>query len=397
MWIYVIYIVVTIIITSLLAFKAYIKFNYPFWSIMPIHHSYNIFYKFYKPGIINSEPPDKDKWCNLINIKTVNYQHISPKDIKSFTEFIKANYKSNNSILYKPQDHNILSYFNSHNASCYLSYYYEKTASFVATKEMTNDIIGVIASYPLYISINRLLIDVYYIDFLCVDKGQKGLDGERELIPHLIQTHIYHGRRKNKNIQIYLFKRENNITIPTTSLVTYRTYNFSMKLWSKDIIIPATHQLIEINSKNFFNIRSILQNTLTNYFSCIIIPSFSNILELVSSKNILIFTFNYLEDILAVYIFRETNIIQHGGKTIECVATINNCEDDLSFILGFKSAIIKLRKIYENIIIEDISHTTAIIINILLKHKPSRINTETYFLYNFIQPSFDPKQCIIIH
>ena len=62
-------------------------------------------------------------------------------------------------------------------------------------------------SRKIELTIQNQKLDCFYVDYLCVhpDKRKQGI------APQLIQTHHYFQRRRNPNIYISLFKRENSI------------------------------------------------------------------------------------------------------------------------------------------------------------------------------------------
>ena len=50
---------------------AYIKVTFKFWAYQPVFHVYNLYYWLFPPGIIEHHPPEKNKFVNLTNIKTI--------------------------------------------------------------------------------------------------------------------------------------------------------------------------------------------------------------------------------------------------------------------------------------------------------------------------------------
>ena len=49
----------------------YIRIKYPFWALQPVFHFYDIYYWFINIGIIRHELPEKNRYVNLKNIKTI--------------------------------------------------------------------------------------------------------------------------------------------------------------------------------------------------------------------------------------------------------------------------------------------------------------------------------------
>ena len=68
-----------------------------------------------------------------------------------------------------------------------------------------------VTSRPIYLHFNSKdkskSLNVYYIDYLCVDLDHRN----KNIVPELLQTHEYKQRRLNKNVNVCLFKREGHI------------------------------------------------------------------------------------------------------------------------------------------------------------------------------------------
>jgi hypothetical protein len=121
---------------------------------------------------------------------------------------------------------------------------------------ISNDkLIAVITGRPLHITFfntnksNKIKgeLDVYYIDYLCVDK----LHRKKNIAPQLIQTHEYNQSHLNRNICVSLFKREEELTgiIPLT---VYKTYCFNMRNWFKPQDLSAKIQLLNGDKQNIY-------------------------------------------------------------------------------------------------------------------------------------------------
>jgi hypothetical protein len=60
----------------LLMIAAYIKIKYRFWTLQPVYHVYDFHYFFYRYGIIMNELPEKNKYCNFYQIKTLEFSKV---------------------------------------------------------------------------------------------------------------------------------------------------------------------------------------------------------------------------------------------------------------------------------------------------------------------------------
>jgi hypothetical protein len=263
-----------------------------------------------------------------------------------------------------------------------------------------NKIIGVMTSRPLHVKINSIKdfsFDVYYVDYLCVNKDWR----KKNIAPQLIQTHEYNQSYNNKKICVSLFKREEELTgiIPLT---IYKTYCFPLK---NDLIhyneLDARIKLLTGDKLNIYYLYNFI-NEMEKKFDITIYSEISNIVELIESKNIFIKMLVIGGNIEAVYIFRKTcTYIENEKEILSCICSINgNILKNEEFIKGFKMSlwsIIKDNKNFKYVTIEDISENTCIINNICIKTYPIAISPMAYFFYNFAYNSFKSGKCVIIN
>lgn len=374
-----------------LIYSAYIKFSYPFWSRLHMHHSYNILQNFYREGIISTDPIEKSKWTNELNIEIIRYDRVN-NDLKDqIVEFLDTNTTTNKNVLYKPTNKSIFSRYNAHNSYCFIGIYYENNRS-MKNLGIKNDIVGVIMSRPLLVKMNNKHFTTYAVDDLIIRKDQhKNIN---TIGPELIHTIIF----KQQQLQLYrtcLFKREGRLNIPTKTLISYKSYFFSMESWNKNKTLSAVYQVVLLIPKNISILRHVIKDAELK-FRCTILPVWSNIHELVSGKGLMVYTLGSNHNILAIYVFRDPNTTQSGGKTIECIASINFCENNELFIFGFHDALLDMRKVYTNILLHSISHNPTIIDAVMAKHRPDDTTDNHLFLYNYIQPTLSNRDCFII-
>lgn len=383
---------------------AHICSKHRFWIIQPVFHIYDISYFIRPPGIIQHCLPSKNKYTNFQNIDTFVFSKLKPHHENRLCNFIRTNYLQNKDNVFEPKLNNILPYFIGHNSFSFLSFYFQpinlvekKTNRIITDKE----IIGTITSRPLHIIFyndrqnknKRVDIDIYYVDYLCVHPTHR----KKGIAPQLIQTHHYNQRHLNQNITISLFKREDELT-GIVPLCVYSTYGFSVEHWTKPPDLASNYKIIEINPHNYHTFHGFLMLNTTQFDICIY-PYVSNILELLKSKNIFIYSVLSDDEIICCYFYRKTCVqIQKNLEVLSCFASIQNCEDDI-FVQGFKIAFWKIA--FEHhfgfAAIENISHNHVIIDNIQEKTNPTIISPTAYFFYNFAHPSFSPKKTFIVN
>ena len=396
------------IIVIIVIFFLYVRLKYKFWALQPVFHFYDVYYWFINVGVIRKELPEKNKYVNLKNIVTKEFEKIDELTKKQIVTLIRLNYLRNGENVFNPKKENIDSYFIGHNAKTFWSYFSEKeilidnkTGKIIEE----NKIIGVMTSRPLHVKINNSKsssFDVYYVDYLCVNKDWR----KKNIAPQLIQTHEYNQSYNNKNICVSLFKREEELTgiIPLT---IYKTYCFSVK---NNLIqyneLDVRIKLLtgdKLNIYYLYNfINEIIKNEMKKKMDIIIYPEISNIVELIESKNLFIKMLVIDGNIVSVYMFRKTcTYIENEKEILSCIGSINgNILTNEEFIKGFKMSlwsIIKDNKNFKYVTIEDISDNTCIINNICIKTYPIAISPMAYFFYNFAYNSFKSGKCVIIN
>ena len=380
----------------------FIRLKYGFWVLQPVFHIYDLKYYLNAPGIIDDSLPLKNKYTNFKSIDTIVFSEISSIQKIRFTNLIKTNYLQNNDNIFSPKNENIFPYFTGHNDKSFVSFYYEdnhmidfKKGTMVDVRE----IVGAITSRPLNVVINNDKYNkdskfrVYYVDYLCVEK----LHRKKGIAPQIIQTHYYNQRYVNKNIIVSLFKREDELTgiIP---LCAYTTYGFPVDKWIKPPDLSGEYKLLEINSQNFRFLYDFIKLN-NNKFDIIIIPDVTNILELIKTKNIFIYAILCDDEIICCYFYRKSCVqIEKGLEVLSCFASICECEENI-FIQGFKISFWKIsaENLFGFAAIENISHNSIIINNIILKTNPIIKSPTAYFFYNFAYPTFKFDKCLIIN
>jgi hypothetical protein len=398
---YFIFIIIIIILLLLLLFsKIYIKLKFGFWSIQPVFHIYDFQYFLFPKGIIMHSLPNKNKYTNFKNIETILFSKISTWQKTKFIQFIKINYLQNKGNIFKPEEKTILPYFEGHNDICfYTCYTIDENIVDVKTNDVTVDkkITSVITGRPLHVIINNgnknAKFDVYYVDYLCVDKKSR----KKGIAPEMIQTHEYNQRHLNKSISVSLFKREGELT-GIVPLTVYSSYGFHVNKWTKPKDLPGMYAVIQISSENIHFLHDFLQQN-SKLFDIYIIPEVANILSLINSGIFFIYVILLEGAVTSCYFFKKTSVfIDYDLEVLTCFASINIGDKD-TFIHGYKSIFWKIAE-KNNIgyaAIENISHNNIIINNIIIKTHPDVISPTAYFFYNFAYPTFKSEKTLIIN
>ena len=422
---------VLFIFLLVIIFFLYIRLKYKFWSIQPVFHFYDFHYWFRNVGIIRHELPEKNKYTNFKNIETIPFDKLldikknaNNTKISDFVHLIRNYYLNNKTNKYNPSKDNITPDFHGHNSDSYWSFYWEpilllnsKTNTTIEDKKL----ISVVTSRPLHVQIitknnsNGVGIDIhsfdlFYVDYLCVDKTYR----KKNIAPQMIQTHEYNqchlSEYKGLNMCVSLFKREEELTgiIPLTH---YNTYCFNMDKWSRPEVLGANITFLVGDAQNMYYLYNFIkEETERKKWDITIIPSMSNIIELVNTNNIYIIMTLINGDIKSAYIFKKTcTFLDKDKEVISCIASIKGTSkspkakdilSDEEFIQGFKIAlwsIIKDRPTYKFCSIENISDNQMIINNIHIKTHPYIVSQTAYFFYNFAYNPFKSNRCLILN
>jgi ribosomal protein S18 acetylase RimI-like enzyme len=406
----ILYICITIL-SIIIFFLLYIKLKHRFWAGQPVFHFYDLYYYFFNTGIIRHELPKKNKYTNFTKIEFKTFMTMLPKQKKQFLFLIQNNYLKNKDNVFYPQWNNIVSYFMGHSHPSFVSFYYEpvlledtKNQTFIDDKKL----VGVMTSRPLYVTINingnnintnSKTFELYYIDYLCVDKAYR----KKDIASQLIQTHEYQQSHKNKKISVSLFKREGELT-SIVPMCIYKTYCFDMSNWMTPYPLPIQVSLIHADTQNIFHVWNFIkEQTQQGKWKIIVTPTITNIIEVIKSFNTFVEILVIEQEIAAVYFFRKVcTSISKGKNVISCFASIHDdskITDEL-FVHGFKvslSCIIKKNPDFHYLCVEDISDNHFILSALLLKNKPYVVSPTAYFFYNFAYQTFPSNTVLMIN
>ena len=405
--------VLAVIVLFTIIFFMYIRIKFKFWALQPVFHFYDLYYWIVDAGVIQKDLPSKNRYTNFKNIKTISYDILSDQNIKDFTLLVQLNYLRDKENIFMPQKENIVSYFKGHNHKSFWSFFFEPTILLDAkTNETINHekLIAVITGRPLHVQIFskngyklKGELDVYYIDYLCVDKNMR----KKNIAPQLIQTHEYNQSHLNKKICVSLFKREEDLTgiIPLT---IYKTYCYNMRNWAR----PDPHDLnakikiLEGDNQNIYYLYNFINElTKEGKWDVTVCPQMSNLIELITSKNLFIVMLVIDGEIAAAYIFKKScTFIEKDKEIITSVASFYKTTEITrdQFIQGFKVALWSIiekpeNRLFRYLVVEDTSENSCIIENISIKTCPMVVSPTAYFFYNFAHNPFKSNRVLMIN
>ncbi len=401
------------IIVFIILFFIYVRLKFKFWAIQPVYHFYDVYYWFVNAGIIRHNLPEINKYVNLKDIVTTNFDKLTNKQLTDFIHLIQYNYLREKDNIFYPKKDNIVPYFENHNAPTFVSIFYESYLLNDVKRNIPIDekrIIGVITSRPLNVQIyskNRnkdvMEFQVYYVDYLCINRNKR----KKGIAQQLIQTIEYQQSHANKEISVSLFKREEELT-GIMPLTIYKSYGFNMVNWqSPDENSLDNYKVIFGDKQNMYYLYNFIKQeqnreNRVNKFNIMIMPEMSNIMSLIDSQNIYILMLLDNTNIKACLFFRKSNtFIEEEKEALILIASLKG--KDVSkdeFIKFFYMAIKNVltnKKVFHYVIVEDISDNGIIIKDILLHTYPCINSPCAYFFYNFAYQSFKSNKCFIIN
>lgn len=396
-----IYVVVSIIIIYLIL-KAVIKIKFHFWSRQPVFHIYDLHHWFRPNRVIESTLPQINEYTNLIDIRTCPVDEMSEDDVKVFCNFIRDNYLRNKRAHYLPDERHIIEYMKGSNHSSYVSIYRRPKLDI---RNMTNfimsdnndeniDIFSVITSRILHITIKSIgSFPIYYIDNLCVNPEMR----KKGVAPKAIQTLHYHLRRNNNLVKTFLFKREGEMTaiVPLTTFTT-QGYDASM---IPHIDLPHTSMsLISLNSNSMFLFVDFMKKQKKSH-DCIVVPELTNLNNMVKAGIISLHGIIENDNLIALYVFRDSATVYDGERAIELICSISACHFNEIYYAGFTQALHACCKEWSatKVIIDGIGGNKLIINCIRSRgNTPFLTSPSAFFLYNYVSYTFDAGKCFLL-
>ena len=380
--------IIGILISIVIIFRCYHKIKNPFWSIQPVFRPYNIYYKWFPPGIIESHNndnlvPQRKKYINTTNIIIKPMTSFSLETFEEIATFIRKFYCNEKNVFYNPKANHILPYFHDSHKSNIGLYY------------LNNQLFGCITTKPLYVEINNQLVNTHYVDYLCIHKEHRG----KGLAPELIQTISNYVKKKDKLSSTFIFKRETtfNTIVPLTKYDTY-AYDLTGTSWDtihttknqknqknqkkQENFLPSGISLIKITTSHInilFNFLKIKKNNYKIY----ICENLSILIELIKTENIFVFCLIQENEILAAYFFKNATTMYKNKRSMECFCTLNNSIIAGIFVLGFYKALEKMVSIFPILLLENTADSNIIIEKLHQFHRPDFTHKMAYYYYNF--------------
>ena len=370
------------------------KWKYGFWMSQPVYHLYDVSYYLAKPRVIKKDLPDKNRYVNIVNVKTKFTSTFSEQDWTGLVVFLQKYFIREKHNVYNPKMDNVVPFFKDSKSMC--SFYYETVQYKNETDGsiIVNDrhISAVMTSRPIFCILYKTHIPVYYVDYLCVATNKR----KSGLAPTIIQTHHYNQRRMNPGIQISLFRRDQEMTwiIPLTY---YDTHVYDVKEYSMDIRIHAKYQLVHATAGIIDRVMEFISNHTYKYDACLY-DCYEAIKCQIDTNNMFVYALinkSEPDGMVAVYILKNPKVTVMHYTVTTLIGSIQGSVTDEVFYYVFLKIIQKLPGDNRLIAIENTSDNNRILQK-MNKSKPVLISPTAYFLYNYICQPIASNKCLIL-
>ena len=378
----------------LLITKAIIKLKFGFWGAQPVFHVYDLQYWVQPPGIIQENLPIANKYVDRINITTREFTQISPKELTKFCKFIRRYYLRGRGARYSPTNLQITTPFPNNDYPSYLTTYYSSKTIYDSSGRTITipDMIGIISSRQLTLTLGAERFPVYYVDNLCVhpDHRRKGI------APKLIQTHHYDTRYNTPQVKVHLFKREGDMTA-IVPLVAYFTHMHVLPELHEDPL-PGAASLVMVNQNSLRFAIEFLHDQCNGY-DAVIAMGVSALAASTANGSLQLYMLLDAHKPVAVYALRDPAVTHGHDKALECCASVRCCNDEM-FAAGFFEAVRQSNKVVKarSLFIECLGDNEKLN-NLALasgRLRPLGRSPTAYFLYNYAHRSVSPSSTFVL-
>lgn len=400
----------------------YIRLQWPFWSIQPVFHIYDVWrYWTRRPFQIQYGGALKTKYTDFDHVVTVPFADLTDERLGHMVDLLQCHYISSDRILTLIDSTAIRALLMGHSHPAYVSFYcephyeivYDGSGSKIKT---TIKEIGCMSARPI-----RLFLwdygqqfakhSVYFWDHICIHRGHVS----KPWTKHLIQTHEYMQRLKNPDIAVSMFRKEQTLCEGVVPLVQFNIYTFYLH----PVRVPPlpTHVTVtRITSKDIGILSDFLYgitNTDQPLFTLCAFPELGSMANLLKDSVWYVYVIRRKDQIYGMYFLKNasTNFEDvDQGNLLECVASVSTWSTlrgqgrDL-FFAGFLHSlhdIMSLRgkgdPVYRMISFTDLAHTGRLLDTWRWKYSPVFENPAAYYIYNMVVPKMPmtKETCMIL-
>lgn len=392
------------LVFSIAAYFLYSRIRYPFWSHMPVSHTYDVVQ--FSDDIIQSIPK-RNKFTNQNQIKTASFFELAEDQQKATSHIFNCFYIPSDVIFSTISPEILKTRLSGHICTPFVS----ADPSFV---------VGCAVSYPVNIihstngrgtneqrTHNRTVAN--YLAYLATDRNQN-------ITRTLISTHDFNVRTMNPQVNSTLYKKHVGKCAGAKPLIEFKTSVFyiNVEALATDKALNQTlnqtlanAHLVQIYKPNWYLIQDYYEK-LPSMFDFIAILDIGALSARVDANQLFIYAYRIGTQIMALYFIEDMNtlyenVADYGGKTLSLVGSVNNIletDGTAVFYNGFVEAVQKIskqNKDYKMMVIDDVGHN-AQIVEQTKKMKPAIFETEGgyYWINHRVYSDVNKLQCFFL-
>lgn len=392
------------LVFSISAYFLYTRIRYPFWSHMPVSHTYDVVQ--FSEDIIQSIPK-RNKFTNQNQIKTASFFELTEDQQKATSHIFNCFYIPSD-VIFSTISPEILK---------------TRLSGNIGTPFVSADpsfVVGCAVSYPVNIihvtngqgtnghgTHNRTVAN--YLAYLATDRNQN-------ITRTLISTHDFNVRTMNPQVNSTLYKKHVGKCAGAKPLIEFKTSVFYINVEALSNALSnalvTNHTLsnahvIQIYKPNWYLIQDYYEK-LPSMFDFVAIIDIGALSARVDANQLFIYAYRIGTQIVALYFIEDMNtlyenVADYGGKTLSLVASVNNIletDGTAVFYNGFVEAVQKIskqNKDYKMMVIDDVGHN-AQIVEQTKKMKPAIFETEGgyYWINHRVYSDVNKLRCFFL-
>jgi len=410
------------LVFTIAAYFLYTRIRYPFWSHMPVSHTYDLVQ--FSDGVIQSKPK-RNKFTNSALVKTASFFELGDDQQKVATQLFNCFYIPSDVIFSTLSPEILKTRMTGHLGTPFVS----ADPSFA---------IGCAVSYPVNIIHGTGQTVANYLAYLATDRDQN-------ISRALISTHDFNARTMNPNVSSTIYKKHVGKCAGAQPLIKFKTSVFYINVEGSDLgsaksmgsakaqgsaetqalgsAANAAH-IIQIYKPNWNLLQDYLScissvtqscissvsgtQSMTALFDFIAIVDIGALSARVDANQLFVYAYRIGTQIVALYFIEDMNtlyenVADYGGKTLSLVASVNNImeHDGIAvFYNGFVEAVQKISKQnrdYKMMVIDDVGHNAQIVEQTKLV-KPAIFDTEGgyYWINHRVGSHIVGDRCLIL-
>jgi hypothetical protein len=373
----------------------YIHAKYPFWSHMPVYHSYDLFTK---DHAYIQQFPLRNKYTNPLLIKTLPFLDLNDAYLKYFAELLQIGYTKDDSILCTLEQKNIRAFMTGHNGPALVSFYCApiyKTVKESSIPSKGNEVsrlgasakgtdssrpgacavqvdlepepLACAASYSVNMQLTcdnnvpLMKVPLNYITYVSREQSSQPKKDFNKHILEVVATHDYNARRLNLDYNASLIKSSSLPINNTCPLIQFETKTFkrrdhkavettSLSLNTLDSATSSpmplkVKEIVQIYKQNWSFALDLL-GELHRLYSLVIAIDIGAIRARIEGEEWFVYAYVNKGQTMAMYFIENAHMLYENDnvKTLRLVASVNNGLSVTQFNAGFQDCLRRIVK-----------------------------------------------------